>query len=214
VTIAPLAAVVLAGGLGKRMGGGDKPLISIAGKPMLARVIERLRPQVESVVINANGDPERLAAYALPVVTDTLPGFPGPLAGILAGMLWSEANVPRARFIASAAADTPFFPLDLVARLADVCGGDEEAIAVATSVSGTHPIFALWPIRLADDLKAYLEEGRKVLAFADRYLRLNVPFAEIELPDGETVDPFFNVNTPGDAERAAEIARMLDTRGS
>jgi molybdopterin-guanine dinucleotide biosynthesis protein A len=212
----PHAAVVLAGGLGRRMGGGDKPLRSLGGKPMLARVIERLAPQVERVVINANGDPARFAAYGLPIVADTIAGFAGPLAGILAGMRWAQENLPEARFIASAASDTPFFPTDLVARLSEGCGSDERTIALAASSNGTHPVFGLWPVALADDLEKFLEggEGGKILTFADRHVRLNVPFDDLILPDGTAVDPFFNVNTPEDAARAEKIAAALDGRAA
>lgn len=212
--IAPISGVVLAGGLGRRMGGGDKPLLELGGAPMLARVIERLAPQVERIVINANGDPARFARYDLPVVPDTIAGYAGPLAGILAGMNWSRTNLPDRRFMVSVAADTPFFPKDLVARLSEGCGRDEQTIALAASAVGTHPVFGLWPVALADDLDGFLRAGEsgKILAFADRHLRLNVPFDDIILPDGSTVDPFFNVNTPDDAARAEEIAAALDGR--
>jgi molybdopterin-guanine dinucleotide biosynthesis protein A len=208
----PHAGIVLAGGLGRRMGGGDKPLLELGGTPMLARVIERLSPQVERIVINANGDPERFARFGLPVVADTIEGFAGPLAGILAGMRWSQQNLPEARFLVSVAADTPFFPKDLVPRLAEGCGRDEQTIALAASGAGTHPVFGLWPVALADDLEAFLRsgEGGKILKFADRHLRLNVPFDDVVLPDGSAIDPFFNVNTPEDAKRAGEIAAALD----
>jgi molybdopterin-guanine dinucleotide biosynthesis protein A len=205
------AGVILAGGLGRRMGGGDKPLLTVGGKTMLAHVIERLRPQVEKMVLNANGDPARFSAYGLPVVPDTVEGFAGPLAGLHAGMRWSQANMPEARFIVSVAADTPFFPTDLVARLSACSGEDEGAIALAASGAGTHPVFGLWPVALADDLEQFLQSGEsgKILAFADRYIRLNVPFDDLVLPNGHTVDPFFNVNTPEDAARAEEIAAAL-----
>jgi molybdopterin-guanine dinucleotide biosynthesis protein A len=212
----PHAAVILAGGLGKRMGVSDKPLVAIGGRPMLARVIERLAPQVERIVINANGDPARFAAYGLPVVPDTIEGFPGPLAGILAGMRWSHANLPEARFLVSVASDTPFFPENLVMRLAEGCGRDEESIALAASAAGTHPVFGLWPVALADDLEAFLKSdgGGKILTYAERHLRLNVPFDDIVLPGGQTVDPFFNVNTPQDAALAEQIAKALDGRSA
>jgi molybdenum cofactor guanylyltransferase len=208
----PHAGIILAGGLGRRMGGGDKPLLELGGTPMLARVIDRLAPQVERIVINANGDPARFARYDVPVVPDTIEGFAGPLAGILAGMRWSQQNFPEGRFVVSVAADTPFFPNDLVLRLAEGCGRDERTIALAASPAGTHPVFGLWPVALAGDLDAFLRsgEGGKILKFADRHLRLNVPFDEIVLPDGTAVDPFFNVNTPEDAKRAEAIAAALD----
>ena len=149
----------------------------------------------------------------MPVVPDTIDGI-GPLAGLHAGMRWSEKNLPEARFIASVAADTPFFPTDLVERLSEGCGRDENTVALAASTAGTHPVFGLWPVKLADGLERFLRSGdsHKVLAFADRFMRLNVPFDDIVLPNGETVDPFFNVNTPEDAARAEEIAAILEGR--
>ena len=208
---APIAGVILAGGLGRRMGGGDKPLVAVGGRPMLAWVIERLAPQVRALVINANGDPSRFAEYGLPVVPDTIEGFAGPLAGILAGMRWAEANVPAARFIVSVAADTPFFPGDLVLRLAESCAGDATGIALAASADGVHPVFGLWPVALAGDLETFLATGvsGKILAFVDRHQRADVFFEPLPLPGGDTVDPFFNVNTPEDAARAEQIALAL-----
>jgi molybdopterin-guanine dinucleotide biosynthesis protein A len=207
----PIAGVILAGGLGTRMGGGDKPLIALAGRSMLQRVAERLRPQVDRAVLNANGDPARFAATGLPIVADASQTFAGPLAGILAGMRWTAANLPDARFVVSVAADTPFFPEDLVARLSEGCGRDENTIALAASSAGTHPVFGSWPVALADDLEAFLASGAggKILAFADRHVRLNVPFDDLTLPDGTRIDPFFNVNTPEDAARAEAIAAAL-----
>jgi molybdopterin-guanine dinucleotide biosynthesis protein A len=206
--------LILAGGLGTRMGVEDKPLVTLAGKPMLDRVIERLRPQVGKIVLSANGDPVRFAAYGLPVVADIVEGFAGPLAGLHAGMRWARQNRPEAKFIVSVASDTPFFPATLVPRLA-ACGAEaEDAIALAASPAGTHPVFGRWPIALVDDLEEFLKSGEhtKILAFVDRYIRLNVPFDDIELPDGETADPFFNVNTPEDAETAEKIAAALEER--
>ena len=207
----PVAGVILAGGLARRMEGADKPLTCIAGIPMLARAIERLRPQVDALVISANGDCSRFAEFGFPVVTDTVAGFAGPLAGILAGMRWAQANLPAARFIVSVAADTPFFPANLVERFSECCGRDESTVSVAASPSGTHPVFGLWPIASADELEAFLRSGEtsKVLAFVDRHLRLNVPFENLRLAKGEEVDPFFNVNTPTDAARAEEIAARV-----
>jgi molybdopterin-guanine dinucleotide biosynthesis protein A len=178
---------------------------------MIAHVIERLAPQVERIVISANGDPARFAAFDLPVVADVIPGHLGPLAGLHAGMRWSEANLPQARFIVSVAADTPFFPLDLVARLSEGCGRDENTVALAASTAGTHPIFGLWPVKLADGLEKLLRTGNagKTVDFADRFMRLNVPFEDIILPDGKAVDPFFNVNAPEHAAEAEAIAAAL-----
>jgi molybdopterin-guanine dinucleotide biosynthesis protein A len=211
--LGPHAAVILAGGHSKRMGGADKALVTIAGRSLLARVIERINPQVERLVLSANGDPARFSKFGIPVVPDTIDGI-GPLAGLHAGMRWSEKNLPEARFVASVAADMPFIPADLVARLAEGCGRDENTVALSASPAGTHPMCGLWPVALADGLERLLRSGKAttVLAFADRFMRLNVPFDDIALPNGETVDPFFNVNTPADAERAEELATILEGR--
>jgi molybdopterin-guanine dinucleotide biosynthesis protein A len=127
-------------------------------------------------------------------------------------MRWAAANVPTTHFVVTAAADTPFFPADLVVRLSQGCGKHEDMVAVAASGEGAQPVFARWPVRLADELEAYLGRGeRKILGFADRFIRLNVPFDDIHLPDGEAVDPFFNVNTPEDAARAEKIAAAIES---
>jgi molybdenum cofactor guanylyltransferase len=211
--LGPHAAIILAGGHSKRMGGADKALVTVAGTSLLARVVERIEPQVERVVLSASGDPLRFSKFGLPVVPDTVDEI-GPLAGLHSGMRWSEKNLPEARFVVSVAADMPFIPTDLVERLAEGCGRDENTVALAASPAGTHPMCGLWPVALADGLERLLRSGEAttVLAFADRFMRLNVPFDDIALPNGETVDPFFNVNTPADAERAAEIAAVLEGR--
>jgi molybdenum cofactor guanylyltransferase len=205
-----IAGVVLAGGRATRMGGGDKPLKPLAGRPMLAHVIERLEPQVSAIVLNANGDPARFAEFGLPVVPDSVEGFAGPLAGVLAGLRWAEEAAPDSRFLVSVAGDTPFFPRDLVARLVEA-GSFEDRIVLAASADGLHPVFGLWPLRLADALERFLTEGeaRKILAFTDRHDRTEALFDQLRA-GGETVDPFFNVNTPEEAERAEAIARALE----
>jgi len=208
----PVAGVVLAGGLGRRMGGGDKPLRAIGGRTMLARAIERLAPQVSALAVNANGDPARLAEFRLPVIADPVPGFAGPLAGILAGMRWARDAIPDAAHLVSAAADTPFFPGDLVSRLVAGCRGNPGCIALAASDAGAHPVFGLWPIALADDLDAFLRTGQtgKILAFVDRHRRVDVHFDALFLPGSRRLDPFFNVNTPEDAAEAEAFAAVLD----
>ena len=210
--LGPHAGVILAGGKSTRMGVEDKALMPLGGRPMIAHVIERLRPQVERIVISVNGDPSRFAAFGLPLVSDMFEGFVGPLAGLHAGMRWSETNLPEARFIVSVASDTPFFPPDLVVRLSEGCGRDENTVALAASTNGTHPIFGLWPVKLADPLERILKAGKagKMVEFADRFMRLNVPFEDIVLPNGEAVDPFFNVNTPEHAAEAAKIVAALE----
>jgi molybdopterin-guanine dinucleotide biosynthesis protein A len=178
------------------MGGGDKGLLELAGKPMLAHVIERLTPQVSGLVINANGDPARFAHLGLPVVADTIADFAGPLAGVLAGMRWSRANVPAARWIATAAGDAPLLPTDLVARALAALRGHSGGVALAQSGGELHPVIGLWPVALADDLEAQLAAGvRKVLAWTDRHGTVPVPFAMLQV-GGASLDPFFNANTP------------------
>lgn len=201
---------VLAGGLARRMGGGDKGLRAVGGAPMLGRVIGRLAPQVGQVVINANGDPARFAAFGRPVVADPVPGFVGPLAGVLAGMRWSQANAPKARWVATVATDTPFFPDDLVARLVGAAGHIETMIALAKSGDRVHPVFGLWPVALADDLEAAIrgEDLRKMLVWAHRHPHVEVIFRGPVI-DGIEIDPFFNVNTPEDAEVAEALAEEL-----
>lgn len=195
---------VLAGGLSRRMGGGDKALKELGGKPMLAHVVERLRPQVSSMVLNANGDPARFSQFGLPITPDPIEGFAGPLAGVLAGLRWAESNAPDARWVASAAADTPFFPKDLVQRLAQEADTSEPTIALAASGGHRHPVFGLWPVALADDLENFLRtvETRKVLAWVSRHANVEVPFEHYE-HNGAVLDPFFNTNTPDDMQQAA-----------
>ena len=179
---------------------------------MLARVVERLAPQVDRIVLNANGDPVRLSAFKLPVIADPIPGFAGPLAGILAGLRWAQSERPDSGAMVSVAADTPFFPADLVEKLAEASAGRADTIALAASAEGTHPVFGLWPLALADDLDDFLRSGRsgKILAFVDLHRRVDVHFDPIRLPGGRSVDPFFNVNTPEDAAEAEAIAAALD----
>jgi molybdopterin-guanine dinucleotide biosynthesis protein A len=191
-----VTGVILAGGRSRRMGGGDKGLLDLAGKPMLAHVIDRLSPQVARLAINANGDPARFAALGLPVVPDTVAGFAGPLAGVLAGMRWSRTNAPAVRWIATAAGDGPLLPLDLVARCVEAVEGRRNAIALAQSAGELHPVIGLWPVALADDLEAELAAGvRKVLHWTDRHgtVPVEFPFARLA---GVEIDPFFNANTP------------------
>jgi len=196
-----IAGVVLAGGLARRMGGGDKGLRLVAGRPILDWVIERARPQVEALCLNANGDPARLARFALPIAPDGVPGFAGPLAGVLAGLDWAAGNVTDATHVASFATDAPFLPRDLVARLAAAL---EEGGELACAVSGgrDHPVFGLWPVALRHALRrAMVEEGvRKVDLWTGRYRLHRVEFS------CEPVDPFFNANAPEDLAAAELLA--------
>lgn len=197
--------VLLAGGQSRRMGGGDKCLLELAGKPLLTHVIERLKPQTGGLVLNANGDPGRFASFGLPVIADPVDGFAGPLAGVLAGFTWAKENAPQARWIVTAATDTPFFPQDLVARLLDATKGQYPAIALASSGGRMHPVFGLWPTALMDDLHQALEDGvRKVLHWTDRHTLASVEFDMVKAGAGE-IDPFFNANTPEDLATATDI---------
>jgi molybdenum cofactor guanylyltransferase len=203
----PIIGVLLAGGRSSRFGGGDKCLSPLAGKPLLAHAIERLRPQVETLVLNANGDARRFASFGLPVIADyasaRIGDFAGPLAGVLAGMEWTRAHRPEARFLVTAATDTPFFPPGLVTRLAEA--GDGRAFAVAKSESGVHPVFGLWPIALAPALRADLEAGkRKVLDWARAQGAMEVEFTPVTI-GGSSVDPFTNINRPEDLARAEAL---------
>ncbi len=191
--------VILAGGRATRMGGGDKGALLLGGETLLSRVVGRIAPQVSSLVLNANGDAARFDAYGLPVTPDSLAGFPGPLAGVLAGMDWAADH--GASHILTAAADTPFFPLDLGARLAEA--GDFTLAATRDPDSGKlyrHPTFGLWPVALRGDLRAALKDGlRKVVLWTDGH---NTGLAEFPV---EPFDPFFNVNTPEDLAAAEAL---------
>lgn len=205
-----VAGVILAGGLSRRMGGGDKGLRELAGKPLLGHVLERLSAQAAPIAINANGDPSRLATFGLPIIPDATGDFAGPLAGVLAGLRWAEDAAPSARFIVSAACDTPFFPKDLGAKFLAAAGEVYPAIVLATSAGQIHPVFGLWPIALADDLAASLASGtRKVLHWTDRHPHFAVEFEEQRI-GGRMVDPFFNANTP---EELAEAQSLLTGEG-
>ena len=196
-----VVGLLLAGGQSRRMGGGDKALRPLGGISLLDRVIERLRPQVEAMVLNANGDPARFARFALPVVADSVPGFAGPLAGVIAGLDWAAVERPDCPYVVSVATDAPFLPADLVARLAEGIEGAGADLACAASGGRAHPVFGLWPVRLRDDLRqAVVEEGiRKVDLWTARYKLVTVPFAD------EPVDPFFNANRPADFDAAAAL---------
>ena len=201
MTDAP-CGVILAGGRSTRMGGGDKGLRLLGGRPLLAHVIDRLAPQAGPLALNANGDPARFAAFGLPVVADSVAGHAGPLAGVLAGLDWAAAQGAVA--IVTAAADTPFFPRDLTARLRAAAGPSGLALAATPDDTGKvwqHPTFGLWPVALRDDLRAALEGGlRKIVAWTDRHGAGTAVF------DAAPFDPFFNVNTP---EELAEAEALL-----
>ena len=190
--------VILAGGQATRMGGGDKGLRMLGGQSLLARVEARLAPQVASLALNANGDPARFSGLGMPVIADSVEGFAGPLAGVLAGLDWAAEQ--GAETIVTAAADTPFFPCDLVPQLLLASEGMTHPLVLATtpnSVRGRarHPTFGLWPVALRDDLRRALQGGlRKVVLWTDTHGGREALFPQ--------EDAFFNVNTPEDLARA------------
>ncbi|MEM7508749.1 MAG: molybdenum cofactor guanylyltransferase MobA [Pseudomonadota bacterium] len=199
-----IAGVILAGGLARRMGGGDKALLQVAGRSLLSHVIDRLSSQVVEVALNVNGDAARFAAFDLPVIADTVEGFVGPLGGVLAGMRWAAARGHS--HIVTAAADTPFFPSDLVARLSEAAEAEGQPIALAATNDpkrglSEHPTFGLWPVALADNLEEALTIGqlRKVIVWTSRHGAACAVF-----DDGHY--PFFNVNTPDDLAEAERIS--------
>jgi molybdopterin-guanine dinucleotide biosynthesis protein A len=195
------AAILLAGGLGTRMGGGDKPLRDLAGRPILAHVIARIAPQAAATVLNANGDHARFAEWGLPIIADAIPDYPGPLAGIHAGMLWAQGHFAE---VASVPTDTPFLPEDLIESLHDARNATNADIAVAASHGQTHPVAALWPVALADELYRFISAGgRRVTEFTAHYNVVHVDFPVVD------IDPFFNINSPEDLEQAHAVARRL-----
>jgi molybdopterin-guanine dinucleotide biosynthesis protein A len=201
ITSPPLG-LILAGGLARRMGGGDKARIRIGDRTILDRVLATMTPQCARLLINANGDPARFADTGLPVVADSIPDFAGPLAGILAGLDWAAAHAPGIADIASVPGDCPFLPSDLVARLAAVRSHAKTPLACARSGEWRHPVVGLWPLALREDLrKALTVEGlHKIEIWTARH---GVAIADWP---AQPVDPFFNVNTPEDVAAAERIA--------
>ncbi len=198
----------MAGGQSRRMGGGDKCLRPLDGKPILEHVIDRVRPQVAPLLLNANGDPERFAGFGLPVVADAVGDFAGPLAGVLTGLEWAADQAPGCTWLASFATDAPFLPEDLVARLLAAVEAEGADMACAASGGRDHPVFGLWPVRLRGDLRrAMVEEGiRKVNAWTARFKLARVAFPPVETPAGP-LDSFFNANRPEDLAEAERLAR-------
>jgi molybdopterin-guanine dinucleotide biosynthesis protein A len=199
-----IPGVLLAGGLARRMGGGDKPMRTIGGKTILERVIVRLSPQCDGLILNANGDPARFAVFGLPVIADDVADFPGPLAGILAALDWMAANRPEVKRVLSAAADCPFLPRDLVARLEQARAAENAELAVAASGEQTHPVVGLWSVKLRDELRHALveEDIRKIDRWTARYKLATVTWPVIPL------DPFFNANTVEDIAEAERLAAL------
>jgi molybdopterin-guanine dinucleotide biosynthesis protein A len=197
-------AIILAGGRSIRMGGGDKGLREVGGERLIDRVIARIAPQCGPIALNANGDPTRFADLGLPVLPDSLPDHPGPLAGVLAGMDWAASLGAEA--VVSVAADTPFFPRDLVVRLQAAAGPSGLALAASPDETGKlwhHPTFGLWPVALRDDLREALQGGlRKVVLWTDRHGAGTASFAS------SPFDPFFNINTPDDIAEAEKLTEL------
>ena len=196
-----ICGVLLAGGQSRRMGGGDKCLMDLGGKTLLQRIVDTAAPQVGPLVLNTNSDPALFDSCNLPIASDVIGGFAGPLAGVLTGLEWAQAHAPECDWVASFACDAPFAPADLVARLiaaVETAGAD---MACARSGGRDHPVFALWPVGLAGDLRrAVIDEGvRKVDIWTGRY---KIARAEFDTGRG---DPFFNVNRPEDLEAAAGL---------
>ena len=200
-----VCGVLLAGGQSRRMGGGDKCLRTLGGRTILQRVIDRAAPQVDGLVLNANGDPARFAGYDLPVAPDVVEGFAGPLAGVLTGMEWAAANAPDCDWVATFACDAPFFPPDLVARLHAAARAEDAELACAASDGRSHPVFGLWRVDLCDDLRRAMveEEIRKVDVWTARHRLSTVEFP-VAATAGAPADPFFNTNRPEDLETAEQ----------
>jgi molybdopterin-guanine dinucleotide biosynthesis protein A len=196
-----VCGLLLAGGQSRRMGGGDKCLQMLGDKTLLARVIDCARPQVDELVLNANGDPARFSIYGLPVIGDVVDGFAGPLAGILTGLEWARDNRPACNWVASFACDAPFAPNDLISRLSDAIEDQKGDLACASSNDRDQPVFGLWPVALAGDLRAALvdEDVRKVDVWTARYRLVRASWAV------DPIDPFLNVNRPEDLARAEAI---------
>jgi molybdopterin-guanine dinucleotide biosynthesis protein A len=189
-----IVGVILAGGQSRRMAGRDKRIMPLAGQPLIAHVIERFAPQIGPLILNVNGDPKPYGEFGLPIAPDTIDGFLGPLAGVLAGMDWALVNAPQCHWIATAAADTPFFPMDFVAQLAEASEASGALIARAASLGRAHPTFAIWSVSLASDLRSAIADAgvRKATEWTTQQGCATVSF------DASDFDPFFNINTPDD----------------
>ena len=198
-----VAGVVLAGGLSRRMGGGDKALLTLGGRPILDHVIGRAAPQVSHLALNANGDAARFAQFGLPVIADVVAGHKGPLAGVLTGLEWAAAEHPDCAWVATLASDAPFLSRDLVARLLAAIDKDGADMACAASADRHHPVFGLWPVALAGELRHAVidEEIRKVDVWTARY---SLAVADFET---EPYDPFFNTNRPEDLAEAEALLK-------
>ncbi len=198
-----VVGIILAGGLARRMGGGDKCLLPLAGKTLLQRTIDRASPQVNQLLLNANGNSLRFARTRLPVIPDVFANNMGPLAGIHAGLSWMQTNAPKAEWLVSFASDTPFFPENLTETLLNAA--ESSRLVSATSKQKLHPVFALWHISLKPEIEAVLQTGEapRLLDWMKAQGALEVDFP------ADAYDPFFNINTPQDLYAAEPIAALV-----
>ncbi|KWT64328.1 Molybdopterin-guanine dinucleotide biosynthesis protein MobA [Hyphomicrobium sulfonivorans] len=211
---ASVVGILLAGGLSSRMGGPEKSLLDLGGRPMLWSVLDRMAPQVGQIAINANGDPARFAAFPHPIVADAIPGHAGPLAGLHAGLLWTRREAPAARYVATASADSPFLPLDLVQRLAGAIRSSGKPCAIAAYAGEKYPVAGLWSIDLAEAATEALARNMRALhRFAEANDCATVEFPSLSFGD-ISVDPFFNVNTPEEYEQARAIHAAATNLGA
>ena len=198
-----IPGIILAGGLSRRMGGGDKGLLMLGKTTIIERVIDKISPQVGSLAININGDSSRFPDYKLPIIPDSIKGYLGPLSGILAGMEWAFKNGNR--YIATVAADTPFLPDDLIKRLHAMVKSKNLNIGIAASriLSGDdvfiHPTFGIWEVALKDDLRDALANDTRKIMFWVKKFKLDYYYFDTS---DKLSDPFFNINTPDDLEEA------------
>ena len=194
----PVIGVLLAGGLSRRMGGGDKNLLHLGGQSILARSIDRIKPQVSHLILNANGDASRFSEYGLPVIKDVIDGYAGPLAGVLTGLEWAFENQPGCQWVATFPTDAPFLPTDLVSKLMQAATTEGADMACATSKGRTHPPIAVWPVRLKEELRRAMidEDMRKIDAWTAQYNIVHVAY------DNPDIDPFFNINRPENLNEA------------
>lgn len=197
------AAIVLAGGWGRRMGRVPKAMVMLNGQPLLDHVVNRLRPQIGLIAISSN-DPVD-GELDLPVLGDRHADRRGPLAGILAGMIWCKANHPDIRRLLSVPVDGPFLPRDLAARLAARAEETGAEVVVAASANQDHPTLALWDVALMGSLGGVLESGHDLSV---RHFYEGRRLARVDFETGP-MDPFFNINTPDDLARAAALLREV-----
>jgi len=203
-SLPPTLGAILAGGLARRLGGGDKSLRIVGGRTVLARLVDRLAPGVTRLIINANDDPRRFEGFGLPIVADSLPGHPGPLAGVLAALEWSARSEPAIEWVVTVPGDAPFLPADLVQRLHAARHSETATLACAASLGRTHPVVALWPVSIRDDLRtAVADHG--IRAVGEFTARCSCAVARW---DADPVDPFFNVNTPEDLAEADRLVAV------